>query len=492
MLSAFSGPVRYAALVWVMVAPSLGAAVLTVMVVDNRTSRPLARAQVRVEPLGRMAISAWTDRGGVVTLQGLAPGAYMVRAERAGFAPRTYGQRRFGEPGTPIVLDADGHFTAEMRLARLGAVSGEVVDENEVGLPDVSVTALTLGEPPKAVATVRTDDRGMFRIAGLAPGRYLVRTGAKPLAGGAGLLPTYYGQTASAARAALVAVRLDEEVERIRIRPLEGRLARLSGRLLGGTAERALLLSDGGVREAPVAAGGRFEFAELEPGAYVLLAEGGGRSGYAEFTLGEQDASVTLEMGPAPVVELLCLAPEGGNPDLRAVSLFARRKGGEGATQRVQCGERAAWEAGRWELGVLTPGDSYVAAILEAESRSPLAELRLLPGTATALHLFVSGNPASLEVRVRTPEGLEAAGAPVWLRAADAELAQRVGGIRAAQADQQGRCSFLGLPPGRYELVASYQLRAQAGVDWPAGGGTAVVLERGRQTTVELPLTVVD
>lgn len=475
-----------------LAAPPLEPAVLTVMVLENRTSRPLARAQVTLEPRGAAPVSAWTDRRGMVTFQGLAPGTYAVRAERAGFAPRAYGQRRHGEPGTPIVLDSDGQFTAEVRLARLGAVSGEVVDENEVGLPGVSVTAISLGELPKAVATARADDRGRFRIAGLEPGRYWIRTGAQALRGGAGLLPTYYGQTASAARAAPVTVRLDEEVEAIRIGPLEGRLARLTGRLLGGAAERVTLISEIGVKETLVTAGGRFEFTELEPGAYALLAEGGGRSGYAEVTLGEQDAAVTLEMGPAPLLEVRCMASEGGNPDLRAVSLFARRRGGERATQRIQCGERAAWPAGRWELGVITPADYYVAAILEAESRSRLAELRLLPGSVTVLQLLLSNKPASLEVRVRTPEGVEAAFAPVWLRASDAELAQRVGGIRSLQADAAGRCRFVGLPPGRYEVVSSYQLRGQASVDWPPEAGTALVLERGVEARVELPLTVIE
>ena len=493
MRSSFWGPVSCGALIWAaLLAPALEAAVLTVTVVENRTSRPLARAQVTVEPLGGAPIAAWTGRRGTVTFQGLAPGTYSVRAERAGFAPRAYGQRWHGEPGTPIVLEADGHFTAEVRLARLGAISGEVVDENEVGLPGVSVTALRLGELLKAAATARTDDRGRFRLPGLEPGRYLVRTGAQALAGGAGLLPTYYGQTASAARAAAVTVRLDEEVEAIRITPLEGRLAKLAGRLLGGTAERVSLMSETGVRETTVTEGGRFEFSGLEPGDWALLAEGGGRSGYAELTLGEQDAAVTLEMGPMPAVELRCLASEGGSPDLRAVSLFARRKGGEGAIERIQCGERAVWPAGRWELGVATPADSYVAAILEAESRSKLAELRLLPGTVTLLQLLVSSQPASLEVRVRGPGGVGAAGAPVWLRAGDAELAQRVGGLRSSQADLEGRCQFHGLPPGRYEVISSYQLRGQASGDWPEGAGTAVVLERGQRAEVEIPLTVIE
>lgn len=467
-------------------------AVLSGAVVENRTSRPLARAKVTLSGPGLAPVTTLTDTAGLFVFRDLPAGAYLVTAEREGFAPRTYGQRRFGDPGSPIALAADSHFTVELRLVRLGAVSGEVVDENQVGLAGVTVAAYPVGRRWQAAGAARTDDRGVFRIAGLKPGRYLVRTAARQLDGGAGLLATYYGQSASAREAVAVEIKLDEEVEHVRITPLAGRLANLEVRLHGGPAERVLLVGEAERRESQPAPDGRFQFGEVEPGSYALLAEGAGRTGYAEIEMGPEDRSVTLELGPPPVLEVRC-APLRGEPvDLRAVSVFLRRKYGDEGGRRIQCGERASWEAGRWELAVATPPEFYVASVLDAERGAELAEVRLLPGQTTAVHIRVSARPASIEGTVRTADGAEAPAAPVLLRAADPELAQRLGGVRMAKTDGEGKFRIAGLPPGRYKVASSYQLsEAEDGLGEP-GIGTTVTLEEGEQAKLDLVLAPIE
>jgi hypothetical protein len=471
--------------------PARGA-VLSGAVVENRTSRPLARAKVTLSAPGSAPVTALTDSAGLFTFASLPPGSYFVTAEREGFAPRTYGQRRFGEPGTPIALQADSHFTVELRLVRLGAVSGEVVDENQVGLAGVTVAAYPVARRWQAAGVARTDDRGAFRIAGLKPGRYLLRTAARQLEGGAGLLPTYHGQSASAREAAAVEVKLDEEVEHVRITPLLGRLGVLEGRVFGGSAERVLLTGDAERREVQPGPGGRFRFGEVEPGAYSLLAEGGGKVAYTEVEMGQEDRSVTLELGPAPVLEVRCAAAAGAPADLRAVSVFLRRKYEGDNGRRIQCGERSGWEAGRWELAIATPPEVYVASILDAEQTAELAELRLLPGQSTVLNIRVSARPASIEGTVRTADGAEAPGAPVVLRPADPELALRAGGVRMAKTDDRGKFYIGGLPPGRYEVVSSYQVNeAEDGLGRP-GTGTPVRLEEGERAELDLVLTAIE
>jgi hypothetical protein len=486
------GRVRALFLLLLLAVPALHAAVLSGVVVDNRTSRPLARTKVILEAPRAAPATTLTNSAGLFTFQGLTAGAYVVRAEREGYAPRSYGQRRFGEPGTPIVLDAGSHFAVELRLARLGAVSGEVADENQVGLPGILVTAYAAGQRFKAAGMAWTDDRGVFRIGGLRPGRYLVRTGAKQLEDGAGLLPTYHGQSASARDAVPVQLKLDEEVDKVRITPLPGRLATLRARVRGGAAERLMLIADGGLREGRAGSDGGFQFEQLEPGAYVLLAEAGARAGYAEIVMGQEDRGVTLELAPAPVLEVRCGGAQGEKVDGRTISVFLRRKEIEETSRRIQCGEKTSWEAGRWELAVATPAEYYVAAILDAERSAALAELRLLPGESTVVNVLLSARPASLEGVVRTPDGVEAPGAPVLLRAAEADLGQRVGGIRTGQADEKGKFRFSGLPPGRYEVVSSYQLKGLEEGVWPVGTATPVALEEGEEESLELPLTPIE
>src|ERR1019366_2256683 len=93
--------------------------------------------------------------------------------------------------GQPVVLEQDQSTFLSIRLARFSSISGAIVDENDVGLPDHEVVAMTNTRPPRMLVKAQADDRGMYRIAGLDPGAYLVRTLARPFEDG-GYLPTFY------------------------------------------------------------------------------------------------------------------------------------------------------------------------------------------------------------------------------------------------------------------------------------------------------------
>ena len=41
----------------------------------------------------------------------LGSGAFLLTAEKRGYAMAAYGQKRWNTPGTPVVLDRDSHFT---------------------------------------------------------------------------------------------------------------------------------------------------------------------------------------------------------------------------------------------------------------------------------------------------------------------------------------------------------------------------------------------
>jgi protocatechuate 3,4-dioxygenase beta subunit len=63
---------------------------------------------------------------------------------------------------------------SEIRLTRAAAISGRVVDENGEPIVDAGVTASASGPRGSPRVITRTDDRGEFRIGGLAPGAYHV------------------------------------------------------------------------------------------------------------------------------------------------------------------------------------------------------------------------------------------------------------------------------------------------------------------------------
>ncbi|MGQ9635175.1 MAG: hypothetical protein ACUVXB_13130, partial [Bryobacteraceae bacterium] len=122
------------------VAYNARAATVEGKVVDNRTGVPLARSRVLLMPVRSAApqISAYTDARGVFRMEAPA-GVYALGGERPGYAFTWYGQRIWDGRGTPIVLDSDGRFTAEIRLRRLGAIIGEIRDETVAGMWDFPV-----------------------------------------------------------------------------------------------------------------------------------------------------------------------------------------------------------------------------------------------------------------------------------------------------------------------------------------------------------------
>ena len=87
---------------------------------------------------------------------------YAVAASKTG-----YGRREVAAEGTRAI---------EIRLRRAAAISGRIVDE--FGDPVVAARAaahhIPPGSVPRPVATVETDDRGEYRLAGLEAGTFIV------------------------------------------------------------------------------------------------------------------------------------------------------------------------------------------------------------------------------------------------------------------------------------------------------------------------------
>jgi hypothetical protein len=370
-----------------------------------------------------------------------------------------------------------------------------VADENQVGLEEFRVFAYAAGKRRRLVAAAETDDRGIYRLRGLQPGRYLVRTAARRIEGGQGLLPTWYGQTVSIAGARAVEVELDGEAAGVDITPAPGQPGTLSGRIAGGSASQVVLAGETGPRAAKVD-GGRFDFGPVEPGRYALVvdpaAAGGQAAAYQEVNIAEGAANVVLELKRAPILTVACGGARGEQIDPRGVSVFLKRKELDEDPQRALCGETSVRGPGTWEIAAAPPPQYYVASFTEAAGGDEVFEFLLQPGESRRVDVALGTDPASLSGTVRTPDGEPAIGAPVFLAAQDADLERRLGGVKATRADGAGSFRFAGLAPGRYEAVASYQVREPAAENWPRGRGEVVVLENGRERKQDLRVIVLE
>src|SRR5213593_3813256 len=160
-----------------------GTAVIGGRILAADTGRPLRRAQIRLTApeLGREPRTTSTDADGRYEFTELPAGRYTVTVSRSGYLTLQYGQRRPLEQGKPLQL-AD-HQTVQdidFALPKMSLITGRVTDELGDPIAGANVSAMRSAfwdgrrrlVPWGPVA--RTDAGGEYRIAGLAPGTYVV------------------------------------------------------------------------------------------------------------------------------------------------------------------------------------------------------------------------------------------------------------------------------------------------------------------------------
>lgn len=157
------------------------------VVIDEAEAKPLRRVQVTLES-GTIEIprAAVTDDAGRFAFVGLAPGNYTLQAARPTYVPSFYGSKKPGRgPGVPIAVTAGQRVTGLTLKMLRGAVltgivrlpSGKPAAELAVQARGVvSGKALNQFDYGKRVTT---NDRGEYRIYGLAPGDYVVQASAQ-------------------------------------------------------------------------------------------------------------------------------------------------------------------------------------------------------------------------------------------------------------------------------------------------------------------------
>lgn len=124
--------------------PAVGTAQIAGTVVSGEaTPAPLRRAIVTLtNDAGSERLVAVTDDAGAFAFRSLAADRYSLAVSKSGYVPMTYGSKRPGGSGTPIVVADGQHSTATVTLLKGAVITGMVRDERGRPLPDVTVTAL--------------------------------------------------------------------------------------------------------------------------------------------------------------------------------------------------------------------------------------------------------------------------------------------------------------------------------------------------------------
>lgn len=329
--------------------PRTGTAVIRGRIIERDTDIPVVRLPVKLFRVGWMRpYEAQTDEQGRFVFTRLAAGQYRVSAEparnRASHLPKWFIEQPAepGGPAKPIEL-ADGEVRegVDIALARLVVINGRVLDEHGDPLADIRVQAEPLSEGPglRTSRSRTTDDRGVFRLFGLAAGR--CRVCAEPDNSFdertvEAFVRTCYPGTLTEEDSPAVTVTAGESAE-LDIRLLRTRVFTVSGTVLdvsgapaeGVTANLTRIQKNGASgRSLQLDGAGRFTVRGLAPGEYAVHAQVGGlrsddreqRVAYMPFTLASDIEGLVLTLGtPARVAGRLTF--EDGPPQRLSLTI---------------------------------------------------------------------------------------------------------------------------------------------------------------------------
>ena len=228
--------------------------------------------------------------------------AFRISASRVGYftGTATGGARTAGD--------------VAITLAPWGVIAGRVTDEHGDPVQGASVGVLqvryengrrTLAPPRAVAALVATDDNGAYRLFGLMPGQYLVSAEVSTLgtAGIPGYARTLFPGTALPSDAQFISIGRFPEVTGVDFAMVRTRTARVTGHYIdaqdqptGGSLQllpsyRSLAYVSEAMN-ARISRDGRFEFANVPPGEYVIQGYRGPISSWTEGPFGAARVTV--------------------------------------------------------------------------------------------------------------------------------------------------------------------------------------------------------
>jgi hypothetical protein len=451
---------------------------------------PIEGANVVANRKGRTVVTQ-ADASGRFSFEGLDTDSYNIVAAKPGYVP--WPQPAPGVSGLPVSLGAgEEREGIEVMLARAGVISGRVTDEYGDALQNAVVRILApgpsanvnLGTTAEPGASAISDDRGAFRIAGVAPGTYILSVAASnPGDTGEAYPPVYYPGTR--ARTSAVPITVEPEsnltVPELTLRPVP--VARISGTALASDGSPAvgtirLLASDGSTdafaaRSAAPGPKGEFTFTAVPAGSYLIEMS---TSGSATRELATEQVTVA-DAEPAPIV--LRTRPGAtitghlvleGEParQLHGYSMASLRLVGasaRGGTTTTFSGPIAHGEPfsmrelwGPTRVLFSTPDEGwYVKSVVinGVDVTDQPFDFGRDGRRFEDVEVVFSGNPASVAGRVTDARGDAVANASVLVFTSDSSR-WHIGSrwIKTATSNAEGAFAIGGIPPGEYRAVA--------------------------------------
>ncbi|HET9130232.1 MAG TPA: carboxypeptidase regulatory-like domain-containing protein, partial [Terriglobia bacterium] len=310
---------------------------------------------IRIDGTTPQTYSGTSGPDGTFTIPNVRPGQYRLAASRTGFLRREFGQRSRNGFGLPMNLEAGQQLRGiEIELRPAAAISGRVTNPEGDPMVAAEVRAMTTAYQAgrrilRVVQSTLTNDLGEYRLFGLPSGRYYVSVApadtqtstvivnpalsiplpnAPPAFLSASRSAVYYPNTTNSRNATPIDLPSGGDYGGANISFVALQRHHIRGNVPGGMARVTLVPDDpdltSQVRQTD-ASGGPFDFPNVTPGEYTLVAISGELLGTVSVSLGDGDLE-NITVGLSPTVPLPTRVsfedrtPGDMDPDLEGIS----------------------------------------------------------------------------------------------------------------------------------------------------------------------------
>jgi hypothetical protein len=297
------------------------------IVIGSDTNAGLNRAAILLRPMypdgsAGAVIRGNTDEKGEFVLPGIAPGRYMLTAERSGYGRVNYTEGAAGFRVATFTVKSGEVKSIRLRLMPLGVVTGSIAGPDGGPLPHAKailshymiVDGVRTLLPEREV---RADQKGAFLVTAVPAGQYLLSAYSRDEVVYA---PSYYPGVPSASSAQPIKVEVGRIVQGLKLQlataasfVISGHVTDATGKAVQGAVVLARRQPEDGIANllssesltAQSGSGGEFALPRLLPGKYRLELTPGAQklTGSTMVDLGTQDVKgVTITAVPGAIV----------------------------------------------------------------------------------------------------------------------------------------------------------------------------------------------
>jgi hypothetical protein len=506
------------------------------IVLKAGTSEPISKATISLVPLGADPQTTSTGGDGRFVFADVPAGRYRIAVTRSGFLNRLYSQDSGDGSSTNVFNLEAGQDVRGLRLFMTpsAAIFGRVYDSDGNPVPNILVQALKYVYQEDELTLIpatgaQSNDLGEYRLFGLTPGRYYVKSAAFAGAGGliisggqrlgtesfepaAKFAPVYYPGALDLDSARAIDVEAGADFGGIDFTMVPAKMARLRGTVTDGLTGQprsqlslSLISRDGSgiARNGAVASDGRFQLEKVSPGSYFLSA--GARvgsditlSGRIPVVVGDADLdNLDILMMPGSdipghvIFDSVGQRPADAHPIIVLHAGRSRSEGAEFSDPRTFTIRQVA--EGDYDVRLYgLQADEYVKAIRFGSVDASNGLFHVDERSSGSLELVLATTTASISGVVRGGNGENIANLRITL-IPDTARRQRPDLYKTTSSDSNGRFRLQNVAPGDYLLFAWQDIEEGIWHDPEfikqlEGQGTQVHLDEVSSVTVELHL----